>query len=96
VPAWRPDGARLAWTAYRDGESADTRRPVHVEEAGPDGAARRTVGTAQDRELAYVDTARAVVTATHDGRSWITVVDLDTGARTYLRPGSQPSPRPAG
>jgi TolB protein len=94
VPAWRPDGARLAWTAYAEGESTDTSAPVHVTEAGTTGADRRTVGEALDRELAYVDTGRAVLTSTHNGASWITLVDLATGQRTYLRPGSQPSPRP--
>jgi TolB protein len=94
VPAWRPDGTRLAWTAYSEGESADTTAPVHVTEAGVTGADRHTVGAALDRELAYVDNGRAVLTATHNGGSWVTLVDLATGRRTYLRPGSQPSPRP--
>jgi dipeptidyl aminopeptidase/acylaminoacyl peptidase len=94
VPAWRPDGARLAWTAYREGETADASEPVHVTEAAATGTDRRTVGVPLDRELAYADTGRAVLTATHNGGSWVTLVDLATGQRTYLRPGSQPSPRP--
>jgi len=89
APSWRPDGARLSWTAYTE-DSA----PVHVTEATPAGTGRRTVGAPEDRELTYVGTGRAVVTATHGGASWVTLVDLGTGARTYLRPGSQASPRP--
>jgi TolB protein len=87
VPAWRPDGAKVAWTTY-------TGDAVHVMEAGADGSARRRVGTAQDRELAYVDAGRAVVTAQHRGRSTITLVDLATGRRTPLNQGSQPAVRP--
>ena len=98
VPAWRPDGARLAWTAWRDGDehgaAQDAVQPVHVLESDPTGAGRHTVGTAQDRELAYYDTTRALVTATRDGGSWLVLLNLATGTRTYLRPGSQPSPRP--
>ena len=67
---------------------------MHVTEATPAGTGRRTVGAPEDRELTYVGTGRAVVTATHGGASWVTLVDLGTGARTYLRPGSQASPRP--
>jgi Tol biopolymer transport system component len=93
VPAWRPDGGRLAWTAYTDGDSAATSVPVHVAESAGNGAARRTIGAANDRELAYVGTGRAVLTSTHRGGAWLTLVDLASGARTYLRPGSQPSPR---
>ncbi len=46
VPAWSPDGDKVAWTAYTEGAT-----PIHVEEADATGANRRTVGTAQDREL---------------------------------------------
>jgi len=90
VPAWNPDGTRLSWTAWR--EDGD----VTVVEADPSGAGRRQVGTATDRELAYAGTGRAVLTTTHHGVSWLVLVDLGTGNRTYLRPGSQPSPRPGG
>ena len=94
VPAWRPDGSRLSWTAYTDGDSARTSKPVHVMEATAAGAASRTIGTGDDRELAYVNAGQAVLTSAHNGGSWLTLVDLATGARTYLRPGSQASPRP--
>jgi Tol biopolymer transport system component len=87
VPAWRPDGARLAWTAY-------TGDAVHVQEAAADGSGRRRVGTAQDREPAYVDRGRALVTAQYRGRSRIMLVDLATGRRTPLMQGSQPAVRP--
>jgi TolB protein len=94
VPAWRPDSLRLSWTAFTEGESAKTSKPVHVSESTPTGGGRRTVGVTDDRELAYVDTNKALVTSTHSGGSWVTLVDLGSGARTYLRPGSQPAPRP--
>jgi Tol biopolymer transport system component len=89
LPAWRPDGAKLSWTAYRD----DT--PIHVVEADPTGATGRTVGTPNDREMVYLDANRSVLAATHGGRSWVTLLDLRTGARRYLRVGSQPSVSPS-
>jgi hypothetical protein len=64
---------------------------VRVVEAGADGSGSRWVGTAKDRELAYVDAGRALVTAQYRGHSTITLVDLRTGARTPLGPGSQPA-----
>jgi Tol biopolymer transport system component len=94
VPAWRPDSARVSWTAYTEGDSPETSEPVHVVESSPAGAASRTIGTADDREMSYVNAGRAVLTGTHAGGSWITLVDLATGARTYLRSGSQPAVRP--
>jgi hypothetical protein len=35
-----------------------------------------------------------VLTGTHAGGSWITLVNLTSGARTYLRAGSQPVAKP--
>jgi TolB protein len=87
VPAYRPDGARIAWTTYA-GDS------ITIVEAGADGSGRRQIGTADDRELAYVDAGRALVTAKHQGHSWITLIDLATGRRTPLHAGSQPSVQP--
>jgi TolB protein len=84
VPAWRPDGAKVAWTTY-------TGDAVRVVEAGADGSGSRPVGTAQDRELAYVDAGRALVTAQYRGHSTITLVNLRTGERTPLAQGSQPT-----
>jgi len=87
VPAYRPDGAKVAWTTY-DGAA------VTITEASADGSGRRQVGTSDDRELAYVDADRALVTAKHRGRSWVTLVDLNTGARVPFKAGSQPSVQP--
>jgi hypothetical protein len=67
---------------------------VHGTESDAAGAARRTIGSPDDRELAYVNAGQAVLTSTRGGQSWLTLVDLATGTRTYLRPGSQASPRP--
>ncbi len=94
VPAWRPDSGRLSWTAYTEGDSPETSEPVHVIESDPTGAARRTVGSPDDREMSYVNAGQAVLTGTHAGGSWITLVNLTSGARTYLRAGSQPVARP--
>jgi Tol biopolymer transport system component len=94
VPSWRADGAKLAWTAYQDGETAADDKPVHVVEYDAISGAKRTVGGALDRELAYVDALRAVATGQYQGGSWVLVVNLSTGARTALRQGSQPSVQP--
>jgi Tol biopolymer transport system component len=94
VPCWRADGAKLAWTAYQKGETAADDQPVHVEEYDTATGAKRTVGASQDRELAYVDSTRAVVTGTYKSGSWVMVVNLSTGARTPFHQGSQPSVQP--
>jgi TolB protein len=52
------------------------------------------VGGALDREMAYVDATRAVVTGPYRGGSWIVVVNLASGARTPFHAGSQPDVQP--
>jgi len=94
VPAWRADGARLAWTAYQEGETTAENEPVHLVEYDPATRAKRTVGGVLDRELAYLDAGRAVVTGQYRGGSWIVIVGLADGARTPFHPGSQPTVRP--
>ena len=94
VPSWRADGKKLSFTSYQIGETAADDLPVHVEEFDPATGTRRVIGTAQDRELAYVDTTRGVVTGQHRGGSWVMVVNLATGARTAFHAGSQPSVQP--
>ncbi|MER7004474.1 hypothetical protein ABT297_15700 [Dactylosporangium sp. NPDC000555] len=89
VPAWRTDGRKVAWTSY----STDG-RAVAVTEADADGANRRQVGRADDREMVYAGSRTGVLTAAHAGRSWITAVDLATGRRTPLHQGSQPTVAP--
>jgi Tol biopolymer transport system component len=91
VPAWRPDGQRLSWTAAQDGADPATTQPVHVVEADPSGTGARTVGRPLDREMVYDGTGRGVLTGQYRGASWLFAVDLATGARTPLVPGSQPS-----
>jgi Tol biopolymer transport system component len=86
VPAWRPDSQKVTWTAYTRDAS-----PVHLMEAGVNGAAKRVVGAAQDREMVYAGNQKGVLTATVNGRPTITVMDLATGRRTALRTGSQPT-----
>jgi TolB protein len=85
VPAWSPDGRRLAWT------TSDDQDPIHVVEADLTASTHRTVGVVRDRELAYEGTGVAVLTGQVRGASWVIAVDLATGTRTPLRPGSQPS-----
>jgi len=94
VPSWRADGARLAFTAYQKGETKADDQPVHLVEYDTATGAERTVGTSLDRELAYVDAGRAVVTGQHARGSWIVVVGLADGSRTVLHAGSQPSVQP--
>jgi Tol biopolymer transport system component len=94
IPNWRSDGAKLAWTAYQQGETPTDDEPVHLVEYDMVNGAMRTVGGALDREMAYVDATRAVVTGPYRGGSWIVVVNLTTGARTPLHAGSQPSVQP--
>ncbi|GGQ54607.1 hypothetical protein GCM10010166_24460 [Couchioplanes caeruleus subsp. azureus] len=94
LPSWRRDGAKLAWTAYQKGETAAEDQPVHVVEYDTATGSTRTVGASQDRELAYVDSARAVATGTYRNGSWVMVVNLTTGARTPFHQGSQPSVQP--
>jgi TolB protein len=94
VPSWRADGAKLSWTAYQQGETAAESRPVHLVEYDTASGTKRTVGTVLDRELAYVDAGRAVVTSRNNGGSWLTVLGLANGSRTLIRSGSQPSVQP--
>jgi TolB protein len=95
VPNWRPDGARLTFTAYQKGETTADDQPVHQVEYDPATGTKRTVGGTLDREMAYVDTARGVLTGQHAGGSWIVVVGLADGTRTLLHAGSQPSVQPS-
>ena len=88
VPAWSPDGSKVTWTTYTEDGTA-----VRVTEADADGANRRQVGAADDREMVYASTGTGVLTASHRGHSWVTAVDLATGERTPLHQGSQPTVR---
>jgi TolB protein len=94
VPSWRADGRKLSFTSYQIGETAADDLPVHLEEFDAATGTRRTVGSAQDREMAYVDSTRGVATGQHKGGSWVMVVNLGTGARTAFHAGSQPSVQP--
>jgi len=94
VPGWRADGAKLAWTAYQKGETTAEDEPVHVVEYDPATRAKRTVGGVLDREMVYLDAARAVVTAQHRGGSWVMIVGLPNGTRVPFHSGSQPSVQP--
>ncbi|SNY60467.1 WD40-like Beta Propeller Repeat [Paractinoplanes atraurantiacus] len=94
VPSWRQDGKKLAWTAYQEGETQAQNEPVHLVEYDTTTRAKRTVGGAGDREMAYVDKARAVATGQNAGGSWVMVVGLSDGTRKPFRSGSQPSVQP--
>src|SRR6185369_11231541 len=87
VPSWRGDGARLAWTAYQQGETTAENEPVHLVEYDPATRAQHRVGGALDRELAYLGTTRAVVTGQYRGGSWVTIVGLTDGSRTLFHSG---------
>jgi Tol biopolymer transport system component len=94
VPSWRPDGAKLAFTAYQQGETAAQNEPVHVVEYDTATGAKRTIGGPLDRELAYVDALRGVATSQVNRGSWVVVVNLATGAKVPFHAGSQPSVQP--
>jgi TolB protein len=94
VPSWRSDGAKLAWTAYQQGETTADDQPVHLVEYDTVTGAKRTVGSALDREMAYVDATRGVATGQNNGGSWVIVVNLADGASTPFHSGSQPSVQP--
>jgi TolB protein len=94
IPSWRPDGAKLAWTASQRGETTADDQPIHLVEYDTVTGAKRSVGGTLDREMAYVDATRGVATGQHNGGSWITVVNLANGARALFHPGSQPSVQP--
>lgn len=94
VPSWRSDGAKLAFTAYQQGETAAQDEPVHLVEYDTATGAKRTVGGTLDREMAYVDAMRGVATGQIHNGSWVVVVNLATGAKTPFHAGSQPSVQP--
>jgi Tol biopolymer transport system component len=94
VPNWRSDGAKLSWTAAQTGETTADDQPVHVVEYDTISGAERTVGASLDRELAYVDGTRGVVTGQYQGGSWVLVENLASGTRTAFHTGSQPSVQP--
>lgn len=89
TPAFHPDGTALAYTAWVDGPVAALDRPVHVAEQHLTTGAVRGYGAPLDREPAYVDADRLLVTAQHRGGSWIVLVDTRTGERQPLHAGSQ-------
>lgn len=95
VPGWRADGARLAWTAYQEGETAAENEPVHVVEYDPAKRTKRTVGSTLDREMAYLDSTHGVVTGQYKGGSWVVIVGLADGSRVPFHSGSQPSVQPS-
>ncbi|NMO51314.1 hypothetical protein HH310_08945 [Actinoplanes sp. TBRC 11911] len=94
VPSWRADGKKLAWTAYQKGETAADNEPVHLVEYDVAGRTKRTVGGVLDREMAYLDARRAVVTGQVNGGSWVVIVGLDDKTRVPFHAGSQPSVQP--
>jgi TolB protein len=95
VPSWSPDGAKLAWTAYEEGETAAGNKPVHVVEYDVASGQTRTVGAGQDRELTYAGTKdSAYATGTYRNSSWVMAVNLNNNGRTAKFQGSQPSVQP--
>jgi Tol biopolymer transport system component len=95
LPSWRPDGARLAWTTWQRGETPAADEPVHVVEYDFATRTKRDLGLRNDRELVYLNQARAALTGSYHRGSWVLLLDLTTGARTPFHPGSQPSVQPA-
>jgi dipeptidyl aminopeptidase/acylaminoacyl peptidase len=94
VPSWRADGAKMSWTAFQQGETAADNKPVHLVEYDAATGAKRIIGGALDREMAYVDATRGVATGQNQGGSWVLLVNLAGGTRTPFHQGSQPSVQP--
>lgn len=94
IPSFRADGKAMSWTAYQIGHDAATTLPVHLVEHNLATGQQRRLGAAEDRELAYAGTARAVVTGKYRGGSWVFSLDLATGARAPFHAGSQPAVQP--
>jgi hypothetical protein len=94
VPSWRADGAKLAWTAYQQGETTTDDQPVHLVEYDAVTGTQRTVGGALDREMTYLDATRGMATGQYAGGSWVVVVGLTDGTRIPFHSGSQPSVQP--
>jgi TolB protein len=87
VPSWRPDGARLTWTAVDGGT-------LRLVEFDPAAGTKRTLGVPGDRELSYLTARTAFLTGERDGRSWVFQLDTGSNTRVPVRKGSQPDPRP--
>ena len=94
VPSWRADGAKLAFTAYQEGETSADDKPVHLEEYDTATGSKRTIGGTLDREMAYLDGMRGVATGQVKNASWVVVVDLLDGTKSPFHAGSQPSVQP--
>lgn len=90
TPAFRPDGAALAYTGWADGPAPGQDVALTVRQQALSGAAAATtLGAPLDREPAWVDAGRLLVTGQHRGGSW--VVLLAGGQRHPLYRGSQPA-----
>ncbi|HEX5742246.1 MAG TPA: hypothetical protein VFY17_11945 [Pilimelia sp.] len=89
TPAFSPDGAALAYTAWVDGPVAAMDRPVHVAAQDLATGAVRGYGAPLDREPVYVDAHRMLLTGQHGTGSWIVAVDTRTGDRQVFHAGSQ-------
>ncbi|MFI5839163.1 hypothetical protein ACIA8K_05525 [Catenuloplanes sp. NPDC051500] len=88
VPAWRPDGMRLSWTASLEGGA------LQLVEYDLSAGTKRTLGVPGDRELSYLTTRTAFLTGERDGRSWVFRLDTGGNVRVPVSKGSQPDPRP--
>jgi TolB protein len=91
VPAWSPDGRHLSYTTEQQGADRATTLPIHVVEVDLAASTGRTVGVAMDREMAYAGSGVGILTGQVRGASWVVAVNLATGTRTPLKPGSQPN-----
>ncbi|MDE2975772.1 MAG: DPP IV N-terminal domain-containing protein [Gemmatimonadota bacterium] len=79
-PAWSPDGTKIAFYSYRDGNSE-----IYVMDADGGNQTRLTYNDAGDRDPAWSPDGTKIAFASNRDDSWeIYVMDADGGNRTRL------------
>jgi Tol biopolymer transport system component len=88
-PAWSPDGRKIAFTSFRDGNSE-----IYVMNADGSGQTRLTNNSADDREPNWTPDGRISFTSGRDGSSEIYVMNTDGNNQTRItnNPASDSQP----
>lgn len=91
LPTWSPDGSRIAYYAYRDGD-------YDLWTARPDGSDARqlTHGEFDDREPSWSPDGKSIAFASERGGGYdIWTIDVASGALTQLTKGAREDRAPA-